>query len=117
MARKNYFKPNAMGYRAIMNGPPALEACETAAGHVAASASSQSGTDYYIDSQVGLNRIHTRVSTQGIKDYMREQHYHALAIACEAEGGTAIRGRTRRRLDSFHTKKWRGWKPSNRPRW
>ena len=123
MARGNYFKPNAMGYRAVMNSRnDVMDVCELRAGSIAASAARQTGIDYLVDSQVGLNRIHTRVSTVTEQDYYRERHYHSLSIAIGAIGGTpntsAYGGRRgKRSLDSYHTKKWRGWRPKNRPRW
>lgn len=72
-----------------MQGREVRTACEVQAGSIAASAARQSGTDYRIDSVEGLNRIHTRVSTQTKADYYRERHYHALSIALGTAGGTA----------------------------
>lgn len=87
MAKGNYFKPSYTGYRAVLNGGDAKIACEFQAGLLTASASSQSGIDYAIDSMQGLNRIHTRVSTATKADFFRERHYHALSIAAGSLGG------------------------------
>lgn len=85
---KSGFRPNVVTYRQIMNGDAGvISACEIAAHHISASAAVQSGTDYMVDSMRGLNRIHTRVSTSTVKDFFRESHYHALAIACATAGG------------------------------
>lgn len=87
-ARRNRFKPNYTGYRAVMNGPDAMAACEKKGYEISASASAQSGMDYVVDSMRGLNRIHTRVSTDGtIQSYMRERVYGALSIAVATAGG------------------------------
>lgn len=95
------FRPNVMTYRQIMNGDAqVLTACEMAAGHLAGSAAAQSGTDYLIDSMRGLNRFHTRVSTVGIKDFMRERNYHALAIALADAGGNVLGSRAYQSLPS-----------------
>lgn len=94
-ARKNRFVPSYTGYREVMNGPDAMAACEKQAASLAGSASAQSGMTYEIDSIRGLNRIHTRVSTDGtIQSYMRERHYGALSIALGAAGGnvSGVRG-------------------------
>lgn len=89
MAKRGHFEANFMGFREIMNGPAGIDACERAAAELSASATAQSGIDYGIDSMRGLNRIHTRVSTQTDKDRFRERHYGALATACSAMGGQA----------------------------
>lgn len=68
-----------------------MTACEIKAGAIAASAARQSGTTYQIDSIVGINRIHTRVSTVGSKDFFREAHYGALSIALGSMGGNVTR--------------------------
>lgn len=97
MASGNHFKPSGAGYRQVMLGTDARSACERAAVTLAASASLQSGIEYGIDSMAGLNRIHTRVSTQTRDDYYRERHYHALSIACSAAGGNVSTSRRRGR--------------------
>lgn len=97
MARKG-FKPNPAGYRAVLLSGDARKACETAAASLSASAASQSGIDYGIDTMEGLNRIHTRVSTQTSEDFFRERKYHALEIAVSSAGGNVTGGsRTRRK--------------------
>lgn len=97
MARKG-FKPNPAGYRAVLLSGDARKACETAAASLSASASSQSGIDYSIDSMAGMNRIHTRVSTQTREDFFRERRLHALEIAVSSAGGNVTGGsRTGRR--------------------
>jgi len=88
LASGGHFRANYAGYRAVMLGSEVRTACEVQAGAIAASAARQSGTDYRIDSVDGLNRIHTRVSTQTDADYYRERHYHALSIALGTVGGT-----------------------------
>ena len=97
MASGNHFKPSPAGYRQVMLGADARSACERAAVMLAASAALQSGIEYGIDSMAGLNRIHTRVSTQTRDDYYRERHYHALSIACSAAGGNVSTSRSRGR--------------------
>lgn len=88
MARGNRFKPGWHGYRYVMNGyNDVLDAGEVRAAAIAASAARQSGIDYMVDSQLGQNRFHVRVSTVTSADYYRERHYHALAIAVGAIGG------------------------------
>lgn len=97
---KGKFYANRMTYRHILNGEPqVITACELVASRLAASASTQSGLIYTIDSQLGLNRVHTRVSTQGQAGrsaaggemYGRERAYNALAIALGQLGGN-VRG-------------------------
>lgn len=88
MARAGHFSPNPIGYREIMNGHEMLSVCQERGEAFAASASRQSGTDYAVDSIRGLNRIHTRVTTTSIRDYMRERHYNALSIAVGQHGGS-----------------------------
>lgn len=112
---KSGFRPNVVTYRQIMNGDAGvISACEIAAHHISASAAAQSGTDYMVDSMRGLNRIHTRVSTVGIKDYMRERHYHALAIACATAGGNATGtkgyGSLMSRVGAVRKSTSKGWK-------
>lgn len=88
MARGNYFKPSWHGYRYVMNSHnDVMTACEIRAGAIAGFASGLSGIDYMVDSQVGMNRVHTRVSTVTNADFYRERHYHALSIALGANGG------------------------------
>lgn len=88
MASGGRFYANVMGYREIMNGPPGIDGCERAARAIAASAAAQSGMTYPIDSMRGINRIHTRVSTDGsVESWFRESHYRALAIAVGSMGG------------------------------
>lgn len=87
------FKASYTGYRAIMNGPPALEACEAQGHRLAASAAAQSGIDYDVNSVRGINRIHTRVTTTSQSDYFRERVYGALSIAVGAAGGHPASGR------------------------
>lgn len=87
------FKASYTGYRAIMNGPPALEACEAQGHRLAASAAAQSGIDYDVNSVRGINRIHTRVTTTTVSDYFRERVYGALSIAVGAAGGHPASGR------------------------
>lgn len=89
MASLGRFKPNGAGYRAVMNGNELMGVCEAHAGRLAASASSQSGIDYRIDSRQGLNRIHTRVSTVTKVDYFRERSLRALAITA-GQYGSAV---------------------------
>lgn len=90
MARKNTFVPSYTGYRSVMNSHnEVMTACEVKGGAIAASASRQSGIDYRVDSVIGLNRVHTRVSTVTSADYFRERHYHALSIATSSMGGQA----------------------------
>lgn len=87
MAR-NHFKPSWHGYRNVMNSHNQVQtACEMKAESIAASASTQSGAVYSVDSRLGLTRLHTRVSTVGAKEYYRERHYHALSIALGSMGG------------------------------
>ena len=86
------FKASYTGYRAIMNGPPALEACEAQGHRLAASAAAQSGIDYDVNSVRGINRIHTRVTTTTVSDYFRERVYGALSIAVGVAGGQAASG-------------------------
>ena len=120
-ARRNRFKPNYNGYREVMNGPDAMRACEAQAHSLAGSASAQSGMDYTVDSMRGLNRIHTRVSTDGtIQSYMRERHYGALSIALGAAGGQVnargggyrtLGGRVKAARKKWETKgKQTGWR-------
>lgn len=104
MARNGYFKPSWHGYRVVMNSSnDVMDACEVKAGAIAASAERQSGIDYMVDSRLGMNRIHTRVSTVTKADYYRERHYHALSIALGAAGGIPVTpaygGRRHRRKD------------------
>lgn len=61
--------------------------CERQANSLAGFAAGLSGIDYMVDSQVGMNRVHTRVSTVTNADFYRERHYHALSIALGANGG------------------------------
>lgn len=92
MAKGNRFKPNRIGYQAIMNSNNEVMSMGETQGHLlATSASSQSGIDYRVDSRTGLNRFHVRVSTVTSKDYYRERHYKALAIAV-GMGGNAFFG-------------------------
>lgn len=100
-ARDNRFVPSYTGYREVMNGPDAMRACEAQAASLAASASMQSGMTYTVDSMRGLNRIHTRVSTEpDIQSYMRERHYGALSIALGAAGGNVTGARGYKTLGS-----------------
>lgn len=87
------FKASYTGYRAIMNGPPAIDACEAQGHRLAASAAAQSGIDYDVNSVRGINRIHTRVTTTSESDYYRERVYGALSIAVGAAGGHPASGR------------------------
>ncbi len=90
MARSNYFKPSWHGYRNVMNSNnEVMTACQTRGETLAASASRQSGTEYVVDSRLGMTRVHTRVSTASAKDYFRERHYRALSIAIGMAGGAA----------------------------
>lgn len=118
MAKGGYFKPSVTGYREVMNSRnDVMTACEVKAGTIGASASRQSGLDYVVDSQTGLNRVHVRVSTDGTKAaYFRERYYHALAIATSAMGGRSSyerRGGYRTlgsRVRAVRGKKDSGWK-------
>lgn len=113
MAR-NRFEPSWHGYRNVMNSHnEVMTACQMKGESIAASAATQTGVDYSVDSRLGMNRVHTRVSTVGAKEYYRERHYHALSIALGSMGGiprpkgyggsatkrkfTAARGGSRRR--------------------
>ena len=88
MARSNYFKPSWHGYRNVMNSHnQVMTACQMKGESIAASASIQSGSEYLVDSRIGMTRVHTRVSTVGSKEYFRERHYHALSIALGSMGG------------------------------
>lgn len=87
MARNGY-RINPSGYREVLRGDDALHACEERASFLAYFARGQSGTSYAIDSVRGVNRIHTRVSTTGAKDFYREGHYGALRTALGMAGGS-----------------------------
>lgn len=70
-----------------------MNACEVKAGALAARAESMGGNVYVIDSQVGMNRIHTRVSTDGSSSsFHRERYTRALSIAVGAGGGNPRAG-------------------------
>lgn len=117
MARGNYFKPSVTGYREVMNGHnDVMTACEAKAGAIAASASRQSGLDYVVDVQTGLNRVHARASTDGsAAAYYRERHYHALSIATSTMGGHSAYeaggySTLGSRVRAVRKSKSRGWK-------
>lgn len=97
---KGKYRVNWWGYRQILNGEPQIvTACENLGQQMAASASRQSGLIYTVDTMPGLNRIHTRVSTQGRAGqtraggemYGRERAFNALAVALGQFGGN-VRG-------------------------
>lgn len=109
MARRGgTFVPNGLGYREVMNGRATMRELQDRGELVAASAARQSGIDYVVDSQQGLNRIHTRVSTPGDwASYFRERHYRALLIA--TNGGYGYKT-VKSRVKAVHRSKDKGWK-------
>lgn len=115
----NKFVPNPVGYHYVMDSNNEVwRQCELKGYELAMSASAQSGTTYRVDTIKGLNRVHTRVSTQTSRDYFRERHYHALSIALGALGGTVNAANSRginrnslmSRVSRVAGKKNRGWK-------
>lgn len=94
MAKKNYFKPSWHGYRYVMNSHnDVMTACEVKAGAIMARAEGLGGGPYVMDSQIGMNRIHTRVSTDGsTSSWFRERYTRALSIALGASGGSPHSG-------------------------
>lgn len=81
------YRINPRGYREVLLGDDAKAACEERATFLSYFAARQSGTSYRIDSMRGVNRIHTRVSTVGDKDFFREAHYGALRTSLGMAGG------------------------------
>lgn len=111
MQRGGRFIPNPTGYREVMNGPQMLSHCQSVGDSLAASAARQSGTAYVVDSIRGLNRIHTRVSTPpDWKEWHRESHYHALAIAAGSQGGSFSTSSLSKALKRVSGSTDRGWK-------
>ena len=116
------YVPNAMGYREVLNGRVTLSEMQTRGEVLAASAARQSGIDYVVDSQQGLNRIHTRVSTppgsvNGRSPYLRERALRALAVVA-AEGGST-NATLQQALNRVSKSTDRGWKAiaGNRLKW
>lgn len=129
MARGGHFKPNPLGYRAIMNGTEVMEACEAQGQQMAARASAGTGVTYTVDSRPGLNRIHTRVSGPPARDVagnwnsdwfrFRRQMVSDLAITVGSSVNPAVYrslGQSVSRVSSLgksasvHRKANRGWK-------
>ena len=71
----------------MLNGSEMRGACEEQAARLAASAMRISGIVYDINSRAGINRIHTRITTQTKSEFWKERQSHALSTVCGAAGG------------------------------
>lgn len=104
------FVPNPLGYREVLNGRVTLAEMQSRGEMIAASATGQSGIDYVVDSQQGLNRIHTRVTTPAdVSYFMRERSYMALAVVA-GQGSTGGYTTLARAMKRSGSKPDRGWK-------
>lgn len=74
------FVRNSWGYRQVLNGGDAWDACDDRGAEVARIASMGSG-DFVHDTMRGQVRIHTRVKTADIRSYMAERNAHRMEKA------------------------------------
>ena len=87
------YKANRLGYMEVLNDSTTLSEMQTRGEVLAASARSQSGIDYAVDSRYGAIRVHTRVSAvmasvHGRSPYLRERAIKALAVLAGTGGAT-----------------------------
>jgi len=94
---KGWFKVDKYGYGYVLNAAPEIGSyCQLEGERIAASASTQSGADYTVDTQHGFTRWHTRVTSPSYRnsdgswnrDAFREGNLRALPVALSQWGGS-----------------------------